>query len=367
MTKRKVPADYILLTLTGLLLAIGVIMLWSASTPESQKDFGNNSYYVVHQLLYGVGIGLVAMYILSRIDYHVWRKFVPVALAVSLIALILVKIPGVGFSAGGATRWIHLGPIFFQPAEIAKLALILYLAAWTSERGHSKGFWESVFPPLTIIGVYAILILWQPDMGTMLSLVIPSLIMLFVGGIQLRYLGWTLLGGVLTVLALIKLEPYRARRITAFLDRSGDPLGIGYQINQALLAIGTGGWFGYGYGGSRQKYFYLPEPLNDSIFAIMAEELGFIRIVLILLIFLAFLLRGVQISLRAADTFGKMLALGIIAGIGANVVVNVSAILGLVPLTGIPLPFFSYGSSSLIVTLASLGILLNISRTAAKA
>lgn len=366
MTKSRPKVDYVLLILTSVLLVIGLIMLWSASNIEAKRNFGSSSYYVVHQLLYGVGIGVVAMYILSRIDYHFWKKIIPLALIASFIGLILVKVPGIGFSAGGATRWVHFGPIFFQPAEIAKLALVLYLAAWISERGHRKGFWESVFPPLIIIGLYSLLILWQPDMGTMISLAITAMIMLFVGGIRLKHFSWIIVSGVLAILALIKLEPYRVKRLTAFLNRSIDPLGIGYQINQALIAVGSGGWFGYGYGESRQKHFYLPETLNDSIFAIMAEELGFIRIVMIVLLFLVFLIRGLQISLRASDSFGKMLALGIIAGIGANIVVNISAILGLLPLTGIPLPFFSYGSTSLVVTLASLGIVLNISRTAAK-
>ncbi|MDQ3018602.1 MAG: putative lipid II flippase FtsW [bacterium] len=367
MVKQKNSFDYILLGLIGAILVIGLVMLWSASTVESEKNFGYSSYYIVHQLLYGVGIGGLALIILSRIDYHVWQKFIPVALVVSLIALVLVKIPGIGFSANGATRWISLGPIFFQPAEVAKLSVILYLAAWSSTRGSHKSFFQSVFPPLVMVGLICLLILWQPDMGTMISIILTAMIMFFVGGIQLRYFGGLIVTGFFAMIALIQLEPYRVRRITAFLNRSIDPQGIGYQINQALVAVGTGGWFGYGYGYSRQKYFYLPEALNDSIFAVMAEELGLVRILLILGLFLFFLLRGIRVSLHAADSFGKMLALGIVAGIGANVIVNISAILGLVPLTGIPLPLFSYGSSSMIITLASLGILLNISRTAHKA
>ncbi len=366
MARKKPTADYILLTLIGILLAVGLIVLWSASTVESEKNFGTSSYYIVHQLLYGVGIGLAGMYIMSRIDYHLLKKLIPVILVISLILLILVKVPGIGFSANGATRWIHFGPLFFQPAEIAKLAIILYLAGWTSVNGLRKGFFQSVFPPLVIIGLYCLLILWQPDMGTMISISATALIMLFVSGIRLRYFGWIIASGVAGMLVLIKLEPYRVQRITAFLNRSIDPLGIGYQINQALLAVGSGGWFGYGYGYSRQKYFYLPEALNDSIFAVMAEELGLVRVALILALLLVFLLRGVQISLRASDTFGKMLAIGIMAGIATNVVVNIGAIIGLLPLTGIPLPLFSYGSSSMIITLASLGIVLNISRTSHK-
>jgi cell division protein FtsW len=302
------------------------------------------------------------MYILSKIDYHVWKKFIPYALAGTFLALILVKVPGIGFSANGATRWLHMGPIFFQPAEAAKLALIMYLAGWMSERDHHKGFWHSVFPPVLIISLYSLMILWQPDLGTMISLGFTAAIMLFMGGIQLRYFASLIGAAIVLLLGLIKLEPYRVQRITAFLNRSVDPLGIGYQINQALIAIGSGGWFGYGYGHSRQKYSYLPEAINDSIFAVMAEELGFIRVLVILLIFIWFIVRGIQISLRAPDLFGKMLTIGIIGGIAAGVVVNISAITGLLPLTGIPLPFFSYGSSAMIATLAGCGIILNISR-----
>ncbi len=362
MPATRKTVDYLFLSLLGGLLVVGLIMLWSASTVESQQNFGNTSYYFTHQLMYGVGIGLLAMYILSRIDYHFWKKVIPFALAGTLLALILVKVPGIGFGANGATRWIHVGPLFFQPAEAAKLAIIMYLAGWMSERGHIKGFLHSVFPPVLIIGVYCLLILWQPDLGTMISLVLTAAIILFVGGIRLRYFAGLTAAGVSAMLVLIKLEPYRVQRITAFLNRSVDPLGIGYQINQAIIGIGSGGWFGYGYGHSRQKYSYLPEAINDSIFAVMAEELGFIRILLILLLFIWFIVRGIQISYRAPDLFGKMLTVGVMGWIGSAIIVNISAITGLLPLTGIPLPFFSYGSSAMIMTLAGCGIVLNISR-----
>ncbi len=362
MAATKKTVDYLFLGLLGGLIVIGLIMLWSASTVESQQNFGNTSYYFTHQLMYGIGIGLLAMYVLSRIDYHIWKKFIPFGIAATLIALLLVKVPGIGFGANGATRWIDIGPLFFQPAEAAKLAIIIYLAGWISTRGHIKGFFQSVLPPVLIIGLYCLLILWQPDLGTMISLVLTAGIMLFVGGIRLRYFAWLTTAGVAIMLVLIKLEPYRVKRITAFLNRSVDPLGIGYQINQALIAIGSGGWFGYGYGHSRQKYSYLPEAINDSIFAVMAEELGFIRVILILLLFIWFIIRGIQISYKAPDLFGKMLTVGVIGSIGAAAVVNISAITGLLPLTGIPLPFFSYGSSAMIMTLAGCGIVLNISR-----
>lgn len=337
-------------------------MLWSASTVEAQKNFGNTNYYLFRTLI-GLGFGLATMYVVSRIDYHLWKKIVPFALLGSLLALIAVKIPGVGFSANGATRWISVGPLFFQPAEPAKLAIILYLASLISTKGAEiKNFWRSVLPPLLVTAVFSGLILWQPDMGSTLALLVVFMGLLFLGGARLKHL-WILSAlGAVIIGILIKLEPYRMRRITAFLDPSADPLNTSYQIKQAILAIGSGGWFGYGYGASRQKFSYLPETLNDSVFAVVAEELGFIRVSVIIGLFAALIIRGIQIARNAPDTFGKILAGGVIISISASIIINLGAITGLLPLTGIPLPFFSYGSSAMIINLAGIGILLNISR-----
>jgi cell division protein FtsW len=239
----------------------------------------------------------------------------------------------------------------------------VYLASWIAKRGRERSFQNSVLPALLLTGLIATLIMWQPDLGTTLSIVGAAMLMFFIGGIRWSYFASITGAGLVIVLALIKFEPYRMRRITAFLDRSFDPQGIAYQINQAILAIGTGGWWGYGYGRSRQKFFYLPEAINDSIFAIMAEELGFVRVTGVIALFIAVILRGIRIGLRAPDAFGRMLALGLIGSFAINAIINIAAIIGLLPLTGIPLPLFSYGSSALLVTLAGLGIVLNISRS----
>lgn len=364
MPKKTSNHNYPILILTAVLVLIGLSMLWSASTAESQANFGNSSYYFIKQLSRGVLIGLAGMYFFSKFDYQKLKKPAGIFIAAALILLVLVKVPGLGVTANGATRWISLGPIFFQPAEIAKFALIIYLAAWTSKpnRGSSHNFWESIFPPLVIMIVMSLLIIWQPDLGSTISLVSIAMVMFFAGGARLKYLAWLGISGVVAVLGLAWLEPYRLQRITAFLNPSGDPLGIGYQINQAMIAIGSGGLFGYGYGFSRQKHFYLPETINDSIFAIIAEELGFIRIVIILLIFAAFLYKCLQIALQSSDNFGRMLAFGITGMIGVNLIINVGAIIGLIPLTGIPLPFFSYGSTAMVLNLSAIGVLLNISK-----
>lgn len=366
--KRVAGVDRTLFGVVAGLFIIGLLVLYSASTVESFKDFNSTTYYITHQLLYGGAIGLVCMLVFSRIDYKRLQPLIPFAVIAALVLLILVKVPGLGFSAGGATRWIHMGPIVFQPSEIAKLVIILYIAGWIAKKqAHIKDFTYGVLPSLFITVLFASLILWQPDVGTMLVLLSIAMVMLFAGGIDLRYFTGLLAVGAAALLLIIKFEPYRAQRLVTFLNPSFDPLGIGYQINQALLAIGAGGFWGYGYGLSRQKHNYLPETLGDSIFAVTAEELGFLRIVLILGLFLFFALKGMQVARRAPDTFGRMLAVGITSAIIIQVIINVGAIIGLLPLTGIPLPFFSYGSSALIITLAEVGILLNISRHTTKA
>jgi cell division protein FtsW len=359
--KQSKKLDYPMLIIVGALFVFGLVMLYSASTVISYKNFGNTSHYFFHQLI-GAAIGIVAMVACIKINYHWWAKVTPLLLGVALIGLCLVKVPGLGFSSGGATRWVHLGPLFYQPAEIAKLAIIVYVASWLTKPKQQKGFMYEVVPALVIIGVFSALILFQPDLGSVLAIVGTALIMLFAGGVDLKYLGWTVAACILGLLALIKLEPYRLRRITTFLDRQTDPTGISYQINQALLAIGGGGLWGYGYGLSRQKYNYLPEAIGDSMFAVVAEELGFFRILILLGLFVAFAIRGMQIAGRAADDFGRLLALGLTASIVIQAIINISAIVGLMPLTGITLPFFSYGSSSLIVVLIEVGIILNIAR-----
>lgn len=362
MVKKNRQFDYSLLLIVFALLASGLAVLYSASTVNSFKNFGNTTYYILHQLTYGAGIGLALMYILSKIDYHIWQKYLPFLIFVSLLLLALVKIPGLGFSSGGATRWIDVGPIIFQPAELAKLVIIFYLASWIDKkRATLHDFYFGLLPSLLIVGLFASLILWQPDLGTMIVLLLVSFFMLLVAGIPWKYVIYSALGGFLTLFALIKIEPYRVRRLTTFFDSSLDPKGISYQINQALLAIGSGGWLGLGYGLSRQKHNYLPEVMTDSIFAVLSEELGLIRELGVILLFVFFLTKGVQIAKNAPDTFGRMVAFGITAWITLQTVINIGAIAGLLPLTGIPLPFFSYGSSALIANLAAIGILLNIS------
>jgi cell division protein FtsW len=368
MAKRATTVDYKLLAAILILLGFGLLFLYSASTPLAFSKFQNGSYYFTHQLLYGALIGLGAMYVCSKIDYHKWQKLAPFFVLVSIVLLVLVLIPGVGLEIKGAKRWLDLGPITFQPAELAKLALIFYIASWVDKRNEEiSDFYYGLIPVLLVCGFIIGLIILEPDLGTTIAISSVIAAMLFLGGSRLKHLGWLFISAIAALLLLIKLEPYRLARITTFLNPKFDPTGIGYQINQAMLAVGSAGLFGQGYTNSRQKYNFLPEVMGDSIFAVIVEEIGFIggtAVVLFLLYYFAF--RGLKVAVGAPDTFGKMLASGIVAWIIFQAFINISAIIGLLPLTGIPLPLTSYGSTAMIVALAGLGILLNISRYSAR-
>lgn len=345
------------------LLCIGLLMLSSSSTVLSFQRFNNNYYYFLRQLMFGAVPGLILMYALSRIDYHIWQKFAPIMVLTGIILLVLVLIPGIGFKVGNARRWINLGSFLFQPTEYVKLALILYLASWYDKRQHhAADLYYGFLPALTIVGFVAGLIIMEPDIGSMLVLACIAAIMFFIGGVRMRYIYTAAASALVVLWILVKAAPYRLQRFLAFLDPSIDAKGISYQINQALLAIGTGGWWGVGFGQSRQKYSYLPEPIGDSIFAIVSEELGFLRISLIMLLFLLLAFRGFKIARKAPDTFGKLAAAGITSWLVIQALINIGGITALIPLTGIPLTFISYGSTALAISLAAVGILLNISR-----
>jgi cell division protein FtsW len=248
-----------------------------------------------------------------------------------------------------------------------KLAVVIYVSAWLVTRNNFQEFWKSLGPMLSLVSLGLLLILWQPDFGTMIALLGIVFVLLVAGGVPWKWILGMGATGLAMLGLLIRLEPYRFARVLTFLDPGKDPQGAGYQILQSLLAVGSGGFWGLGYGLSRQKYNYLPEVLGDSMFAVVAEELGFFRVIIILVIFLLFLLRGLQVASKTSDVFGRLLATGVVAMFMVQVVVNIGATLGLLPLTGIPLPFFSYGSSAFIVNLSSLGLLLNISNVANKA
>lgn len=363
MKKKLGKVDPILFWLTLGFLAFGLLMLSSASTVLSFQRFGNNHYYFVRQLMFGALPGLIAMYLLARIDYHIWQKLAPLLILVGIALLVAVLMPGIGLKIGGARRWINFRVFLFQPAEFVKLAVIFYLASWYDRRGEQvSDLYYGFLPTLAIVGLVSGLIIMEPDLGTMLVLIAIAGSMFFLGGVKMRYLAFTSGFGALVLWIMIKSADYRASRLVAFLDPKSDAQGISYQINQALLAIGSGGLWGLGFGQSQQKYNYLPEPIGDSIFAIISEEMGFARVTLVLLGFLVFAYRGYKIALAAPDTFGRLVAAGITSWIVLQALINIGGITSLLPLTGIPLPFISYGSTALALNLAGIGILFNISK-----
>lgn len=364
MKKNILPkVDKIVLWLALILLIIGLLTLSSASTVLSYQRFHNNYYYFLRQVLFGAVPGLIFMYLFSRVDYHKLQKVAPLLVLAGVVMLVAVLIPGIGFSAGGARRWINFGSFLFQPTEFVKLAVIIYLASWYDKRQHhAHELYYGFLPSLAIVGLVAGLIILEPDIGTMLVLASIAAVMFFIGGVRMRYIYATAASALLILWILVKAAPYRAQRFLAFMNPGVDAQGISYQINQALLAIGSGGFWGLGFGQSRQKYSYLPEPIGDSIFAIMSEELGFIRVCAVLALFLLLAYRGFKISRAAPDTFGKLLAAGITSWLILQAFINIGGITGLIPLTGIPLTFISYGSTSLLISLAAIGILLNVSR-----
>jgi cell division protein FtsW len=359
---RRAP-DYLLLFAVIALVGIGVVMVYSASSIVAADLVGDSAFFFKRQAMWA-GAGLVALLVVQRLHYEKLRRFTPLLLLLALAALVLVLVPGVGRVAGGARRWISLGgPLAFQPAEAAKLALVLYLANFLANRGITvTQLRRGIVPPLAIMGVMFVLILAQPDMGTAVLIALSTVGVLFVGGARIWHLAGVALAGVPLFAAAVFGEEYRRQRILAFLNPWGDPQGSGFHIIQSLLALGSGGLFGTGLGNSRQKFFYLPERHTDFIFSIVGEELGLVGTlaVLILLAFVAY--RGFQVARRVPDRYAALLAGGITGMIVLQAIMNIGVTTGVLPITGVPLPFLSFGGSSLLVTMIGIGIVLNVSQ-----
>lgn len=356
--------DYLLVLLVFTLVIFGLIMIYAASAYTAEKTFGDSAYFF-HKQLKSFFVGLVAWFVFSKIDYRFWRKNAFGMLIITLIILLAVYIPGLGLKLEGASRWISVGPVFFQPSEIIKLTFSIYLAAWLAKKGEGiRDFQSGVIPFAVIVGLIALLIIKQPDMGTMSIIAFVSAVMFITAGASWQHISLGIVSVFTFFVILIKSAPYRFQRLLTFLNPSGQELGASYHINQSLLGIGSGGLFGVGFGKSYQKLYYLPQAHTDSIFAIIVEELGFIRSLLVIGVYVLIAYRGLNIAKNAPDEFSKLLTIGIISWIMIQAFINISAMLGLMPLTGIPLPFISYGGSSLVVLLAAVGILTNISKQA---
>lgn len=351
-------------------------MVLSASSPSSLSTTGSSYTYVYKQLI-SATIGIIAMLIISKIDYRRYQKYYKVVYAFSVIILLLVLVPGLGRDINGANRWIKL-PIFgsAQPSEITKLGLILFFAVYLSKhRDELKNVWKGFFKPIIfyILPPIAILLLIQTHFSASAVIVLVISIMMITAGTKFSHFALFgsigaggLLGGMYILAKFFNIGSFRLARIYSFLDPWQDPQGDGWQIIQSLYAIGSGGLFGVGLGNSTQKYLYISEPHNDFIFAVLAEELGFVGCLAVIILFLLFIWRGIIISMRAPDMFGSLMAIGITSLIGLQAIINIAVVTSSMPVTGMALPFFSYGGTSLIILLCAVGILLNISRHAEK-
>lgn len=366
MVRRGEGFDQPFAVLAGALLVIGLLILASASWPLGLERFSDGSYFLVHQLIFGVLLGTAGFIGAFLVPYEYLRKGATAALAVSVALLVSVFIPGIGADFGTSHSWIRIGTFSLQPSEIVKLTYLIYLAAWLEAR-NSKEIQDvqtGLLPFLMILGLISGLLILQPDTGSLMIIVAMSMAVFISAGARWRHVIGVLVGGGVLLGLLIAQSPYRADRLLTFLHPEADPLGIGYHINQALLAVGSGGLFGRGYGHSVQKYQYLPEVAGDSIFAVMAEEFGFLMSVGFLALYLAFLWRGLMIAEGANNAFARYLVVGIVAWIGFQAMVNIGAMVGIFPITGVPLPFVSYGGTALAMAMIGCGIILNISRTA---
>lgn len=360
--------DMPFLLLTLLLTGVGLVMLFSASFPAAYYETGDAAYYFKRQLIFAL-LGLAAMFVISHVNYQRWRGMAKLLLGLSIFLLVLVIIPGVGITRNGATRWLGFGELLtFQPSEIAKLGVIVFFADSISKKREKMLTWRyGVVPYVAILGVVGIFMLLEPHLSGAILIVGTGAVMMAVGGMQ----GWLIgvgVGGVGAVAVLfIKLVDagvikYNADRILLWRDPWSDAGDAGYQICQSLIAIGSGGLLGVGLGKSRQKFLYLPERHNDCIFAIVCEELGLIGACVIMLIFVLLIIRGFWIALHAKDRFGALLVVGVITQVALQTFLNIAVVTGLIPATGISLPFFSYGGTALALQLVEMGIVMSVSR-----
>jgi cell division protein FtsW len=358
LKKQKSKPDYLLLLLGILLTLFGVVMIYNASVVEAFRDFQDKFFYLKYQSQWAA-IGFVMMILFTFLPLKLLKTISLPAFVITLFLLIAVLIPGIGIRALGASRWLKVGSFSLQPSEILKLTFILYLSNLLSKKKPFLSFF-------LISGLVFTLIMLEPDLGTAVVILTSGFAVFFISGASIRSLLTVFTTGLIGFVLLIFSSEYRRQRLLTFLNPTRDPLGVSYHLRQILIALGSGGLFGLGLGRSRQKYEFLPEVTTDSIFAIIAEELGFIGAALIILLFMILIYRGLKIIKNAPDDFSRLLSTGIISWLAIQTFINLSAMVSLVPLTGVPLPFISYGGSSLVLSLVAIGILVNISKYSLK-
>lgn len=361
MKEKKI--DKFFLIILGLILTVGVFMFVSASLGILAKN--EKIFYSVlfSQLVLGLGGGIIAMYLCYKINYKFWRKYSFFIFLGSILLTACVFVPHLGWSHGGATRWLKIGPISFQPVEILKFSFIIYFAAWLSwVKNKVQDFKFGILPFSVMLMIIALVLFKQPDTKSFILITITGLSMLFISGVPMKYIFGVGLGATLVLGTLVFFTPYLQQRVKTFIDPASDPKGSSYQIQQSLIAFGSGGFFGRGFGQSIQKFSYLPEPQGDSIFAVLGEELGFVGVVGTLFLYLLFTLRGFRIANNSPDLFSRLLVSGIVILITVQSFMHIASITGVFPLTGVPLPFMSHGGTSLLIYLAAMGIVLQVSK-----
>ncbi len=348
--------------ITLILIGIGVVMIYSASSISMWQSTGESAGLLKKQLLYLV-IGFLAMFTSMAIDYQKLRKFVKPLFVASVIPLVLVLVPGISHEAGGAKRWLHAFGLNYQPSEFLKITLIIYMADFITRKNHVlKNFWQGFVPPMLVLGFVTLLVLLQPDLGTAISLVVLVFTMMFISGARPAHLLASVLAALPFLYILVFSVAYRRARILAFLNPWLDPKGTGFQIIQSQIALGSGGFFGVGLGQGKQKLFYLPAAHTDFIFSIIGEELGLFGAMVVILLFIILIWKMSRIVYNVRDLFGKLIAAGVLILIAFSSVVNVGVSIGSLPTKGLPLPFISYGGSSLIFHMVAIGLILNVSK-----
>ena len=347
--------DYTLMFSVIIITIFGLVMISSSSYVWAEYKFNNPYKYLINQGIFFI-LSLISMYVVSKIDYKILYKYSKVFILIVIMMLILVIIPGIGTVRNGSRSWFGIGGFGIQPSEFAKLAIIIFASKYLSENKNSR-------LPILFLGLFLFgLIMLQPDFGTGMVLIMIVVSLLFISGMKISFFIRIGLLGVIGITILILIAPYRLKRILSFLNPWSDPLGSGFQIIQSLYAIGPGGLFGLGLGNSVQKHFYLPEPQTDFIFAIISEEFGFLGIIIVSILFLTIIISSINIALKSKDLFSKYLVFGITFWISFQTILNLMVVVGLIPVTGVTLPFLSYGGSSLLILYTSIGIILNVSR-----
>ena len=365
--------DFVLCITVLVLLAMGIIMILSASAPSALSTTGNSYTYVKKQFAFAI-VGVILMFVISKIDYRFYKKYYWPIYFGSWLVLLLVLVPVLGVSVKGATRWVNLGFTQFQPSELTKTGMIIFYAGYLADhKSELTDLWKGFFKPLCFIAPpIAILFFVQNHLSVSLVIIIIAITMMVMAGCRIQHFaasGGVGLLGIGTIVGILQMSGkggFRLDRISTYFNPWADAQGTGYQMVQSLYAIGSGGFFGVGLGESKQKYLYIPEPHNDFIFAILAEELGFIGCFFVIALFAIFIWRGILVAMKAPDMFGSLMAIGITTLIGAQAIINIAVVTASIPTTGMALPFFSYGGTALLILLCNVGVLLNISRAGAK-